>query len=121
MNKRIMHKLTSLIFYAASLLLAIYGIWSFSHCADTIAQARAAGQLMEKGSGYSIANFYMENCGRYAVYALLLAALGLLLSRMHPLYMNKHDEAQTPFDEEEKLEQDRELDEWFTEMGRSDT
>jgi hypothetical protein len=80
MSKRAIHIIPSIIFYVFALLLVIYAIWAYSHCADIISQAKAAGQLVAKGNEYDIASFYMGNSGQYFIFALLLAAAGILTS-----------------------------------------
>jgi len=111
MNKKVIHIIPSVILYILAVLLAVYAIWAYSHCADIISQAKAAGQLAAKGNEYDIASFYMGNCGQYFVSALLLAAVGLLLQRKQPSISNKPI-AVNPLNNKTN---DEELDEWFNE------
>jgi len=111
MYKKIIHMIPSIILYIFAGLLAVYAIWAYSHCADIIKQVKAAGQLAASGNEYDIVSFYMGNCGQYFVFALLLAAAGLLLQRKGteelkatagmPPTLNKKD--------------DDDFDEWFSE------
>jgi len=108
MNKILNRKnIPSFMLYAFALLLVIYAIWAFTHCADIISQARAAGQLATSGNEYDIMSFYMGNCAQYFVFALLLAAVGLVLQRKQPITSipevtdapNKNSEADDELDE----------------------
>ena len=74
----------SIILYVFAGLLLIYSVWAYIHCADIISQAKAAGQLAASGNEYDIMSFYMGNCTQYVVYALLLAAAGLILQKKSP-------------------------------------
>jgi len=115
MNKKILQIVPSVIFYIFAGLLATYAIWAYSHCADIITQAKAAGQLAASGNEYDIASFYMGNCGQYFVSALLLAAAGLLLQRKQPsisnepIFVNSLNKANND-----------ELDDWFDENKSAD-
>jgi len=111
MNKRIIQLIPSIILYIFAVLLAIYAIWAYNHCVDFISQARAAGQLATSGNEYDIASFYMGNCGQYAVFALLLAAAGLLLQRK-PITQNVPNAIVASTS---NTATDAELDEWFNE------
>ena len=107
MSKR---SVPSIILYICAVLVAAFAIWSYTYCADIISQAKAAGQLAASGNEYDIASFYMGNCGQYFIYALLLAAVGLLLQRIQPMQ-------NAPGSSSEALQgkvRDDELDEWFS-------
>ena len=111
MNKKISQIVPGIILFVFAGLMLIYAVWSFTHCADIISQAKAAGQLTAKGNEYDIASFYMGNCGQYFVFALLLAAAGFLVQSKHQtinrpgvaVRLQKNETA------------DDELDEWFNE------
>ena len=111
MNRKIIHIIPSIILYACAGLIAAYAIWAYTHCADIISQAKAAGQLAANGNEYDIASFYMGNCGQYFVFTLLLAAAGLLVQRKQ-MTLDKPNAAIRPADNEVN---DTELDEWFNE------
>jgi len=111
MNKKITWFIPSIVLYIFAGLLAIYAIWSYSYCTDIVSQARAAGQLAVGGNEYDIASFYMGNCGQYFVFALLLAAVGIILQRKQPETSNPGSVA----DPSENDVGDDELDEWFDE------
>ena len=112
MNKKITHIIPSIILYIFAILLAVYTIWAYSHCADIITQAKAAGQLAASGNEYDIMSFYMGNCGQYFVSALLLAAAGLLLQRKQSPMSNKPVASVNAINNKAN---DDELDEWFNE------
>jgi hypothetical protein len=114
MNKKIVYLIPSIVLYIFAGLLAIFTIWAYTHCADIISQAKAAGQLAASGNEYDIASFYMGNCGQYAVFALLLAAAGLILQRKQPL---QNDPGVVPVENEID---NGELDEWFNEDVSAD-
>ena len=115
MNKKIIYLIPSIVLYIFAGLLAIFTIWAYSHCADIISQAKAAGQLAARGNEYDIASFYMGNCGQYAVFALLLAAAGLVLQRKQPV----QHELKMVRPVENELD-NGELDEWFDEDVSAD-
>ena len=109
MNKRTIKIIPSIILYICAVLLTVYAIWAYSFCSEMISQARVAGQLAASGNEYDIASFYMANCGQYFIFALILAAAGLLLQR-------KRQEFVSPgvvFGPAEDIDTDDELDEWF--------
>ena len=114
MNKKIIHLIPSAVLYIFARLLAIFTIWAYSHCADIISQAKAAGQLAASGNEYDIASFYMGNCGQYAVFALLLVAAGIILQRKPTV---RYSPVETVQDENNKAA-DAELDEWFDEQQK---
>ena len=116
MNKRVVLLIPSIILYIVAGLVAVFAIWAYSHCADIISQARAAGQLVTSGNEYDIASFYMANSGQYFIYALLLAAAGLLLQRKQCLPI-----APVPSTESSSEKRnDEELDDWFNEMDSAE-
>jgi hypothetical protein len=116
MNKKTIQLIPSIILYIFAVLLAVYAIWAYSYWVDIISQARAAGQLAASGNEFDVASYYMDNCGRYLVYALLLASAGLILQRKQPTQkkpvpsvgQQKNDAA------------DDELDEWFDDENSVD-
>ena len=106
LNKR---NIPSLVLYAFAVLLLIYTVWSFTYCTDIISQAKAAGQIAASGNEYDIMSFYMGNCCQYIIYALLLAAAGLVLQRKQPT-TNIPEVTDAPI---KNSEADDELDELF--------
>lgn len=59
--------------------LAIYAAWAFTEVQRAVQEAIAARQLVLAGSEFDVASFYMTGSGQYAVFAVVLAALGWLL------------------------------------------
>jgi len=117
MRKKISHIISSIILYIFAGLLFIYTVWSFTHCADIISQAKAAGQLATSGNEYDIASFYMGNCGQYFVLTLLLAATGLLLQKEQSVASESNVAVQSANNEAD----DEELDDLFNEMESTDS
>jgi len=113
LNKR---NIPSFVLYAFALLLVIYAVWAYSHCADIISQAKAAGQLAASGNEYDIMSFYMGNCCQYFIYALLLAAAGLVLQRKQPI-TSIPEAIDTSI---KNSEADDELDELFNDANSTD-
>ena len=111
MNKRFIQVIPSIVLYIAAGLIAAYATWAYSNCVGIISQARAAGQLAASGNEYDIASFYMSNCGQYAIFALLLAAAGVLLQRKPTVQQHPNTIIQSANNEAT----DAELDEWFSE------
>ena len=116
MNKKAVQLIPSIILYIAAGLVAAFGLWAYTHSADIVSQAREAGQLALRGNEYDIASFYMANSGQYFVYALILAAAGLLLQRKYLAPASPVISAEL----RNKEVYDKELDEWFDEMETSD-
>ncbi len=70
-----------LALFALAAGLAIYAMWAFTEVQRAVQKAVVAGQLVLAGSEFDIASFYMTGSGQYAVFAVVLAALGWLLLR----------------------------------------
>jgi len=117
MNKKNIQLIPSIILYIFAGLLVVYAIWAYTICADIISQAKAAGQLAASGNEYDIASFYMGNCAQYFVYAILLAAAGLILQRK-PTLKSEPGIIARPSKAEAA---DMELDEWFDETESTDS
>ena len=117
-NLKVIQIIPSIIIYVFAGLLTIYAIWSYTYCADIITQARAAGQIATSGNEYDITSFYMSNAGLYFIYALLLAAAGLLLQRTK-IGQTQPDTVVTSTLSESTADDD-ELDEWFQEEAPVD-
>jgi hypothetical protein len=112
MNKKITQIIPSVVLYLAAVVVAIYAVWAYSHCADIISQARAAGQLAESGIEYDVASFIMNNSGQYFIYAVLLSAVGIILQRARSIPDGRganavNDKCNT---------NDDDLDDWFNEV-----
>jgi len=116
MIKKAVHLIPSIILYIAAGLVAAFALWAYTHSADIVSQAREVGQLAVSGNEYDIASFYMANSGQYFIYALVLAAAGLMLQRKHLAPASPVSSAEL----RSKETYDRELDEWFDEMETSD-
>ena len=116
MNKKTIQLIPSIILYIFAVLLAVYAIWAYSYWVDIIAQARAAGQLAASGNEFDVASYYMDNCGRYFVYALLLASAGLILQRKQPT----QKKPVTSVGQQKNDAADDELDEWFDDENSVD-
>lgn len=72
-----------IIFYILAGLLIIYAVYVFLHCNSYIQTLIANGQLVVAGNHFDILNYFMANCAAYVFYALVLAAMGVLLHRLH--------------------------------------
>jgi len=104
-------------------LLAVFTIWSISNSAGVIREAKEAGQLVGEGVAYTIVNFYMATCAQYFVFALLLAAMGLLLQRKQPEFSNLDGDVSQ--DQEfviiNDADDDDEPGEWYDEEAEPET
>ncbi|MCL2126546.1 MAG: hypothetical protein FWH33_11265 [Oscillospiraceae bacterium] len=118
MNKRALQIIPSIVLYIFAGLLTIYAIWSYIYCADIISQAKVAGQLAASGNEHDIASFYMSNCGQYVIFALLLAAAGLILQRKQPARNESDSTVAFPVMNDAL---DDELDEWWGEEVENDS
>lgn len=74
--------LLSLMLYIIAGLLAIYGIWTFTFCYNTVKEAISSGQITFKGNEYDIITFYMSTCSQYLVNVVILAALGRIAQKV---------------------------------------
>ena len=94
MNTKTFRMVCGIILWSAATLLAAFAVWALLESANIISQAKAAGQLAGGGSGYVIASFYMSNSLIYLVYALTLAALGLLLQKKDTITASRVEDHQ---------------------------
>ena len=113
MNKRKMHSICGIVLFVVAGLLLVYAIWSYTYCAGIISDAKASGQLSVSGNEYDIMSFYMGNCAQYFVYALLLAAGGLILQKKESA--GRAEIMEDTISSKLITESDSELDEWFEE------
>jgi hypothetical protein len=117
LSKKAVQLIPSIILYIAAGLVAAFALWAYTHSADIVSQAREAGQLAVSGNEYDIASFYMANSGQYFIYALVLAAAGLILQRKYLAPASPVLSAEL----RNKEVYDKELDEWFDEMDSIET
>ena len=117
MIKRKVYFICGIVLFVMAGLLLAYAVWSFSYCADIISSAKASGQLAASGNEYDIMSFYMGNCAQYFVYALLLAAAGLIVQKRDTVGMD--EKANGTLSAKNTSESDSELDEWFEETNSS--
>jgi nucleoside permease NupC len=108
MNKKLQQIIACTILYLTASLLTIFAIWSYTHSMDIVSQAKESGQIIDN---YSIISFYMGNSAQYFVYALILAAIGLILQKKQILPSNTVVPAN-----HSTSNNDNELDEWFEEI-----
>jgi hypothetical protein len=99
----------SIALYVIAGFLVIYAIWAFSHNVDYIGGLISSGELTFAGNEYDIMNFYMSSCAQYAVYAIVLFALGWMMQKKES---SKSDNA-TNLHTGDVKKDDGELDEWF--------
>jgi len=78
MIKRI---IPSAVLYAFAAFLAFFSGWALVRGVQNVREAIEAGQISVEENLYEIINFYMASCVQYFVYALLLAAAGIMLQR----------------------------------------
>ena len=110
-----------IILWVVAGLLAAFAVWAFIQSAGIISEAKAVGQLTASGSGYVIFSFYMSNSWVYLVYALSLAALGLILHRKDIAVETAErvsGRQDTRAVGEERSENDRELEDLFQEANK---
>jgi amino acid transporter len=114
MNKELLYKASSIVLYIAAALLVVFAIWSYTHSADIVSQARAAGQDIDR---YTVVSFYMDSSAMYVVYALLLIAAGLVLQKKQMANVEAAD-SENPT---QNNAFDEELDDWFNEIDDADS
>jgi hypothetical protein len=74
----------SIVLFVLAGLLVIYSIWAAIFTADIIKNAVAMGQLVFKGNEFEVVSFYMTNIAQYALFAVVLFALGWILWIISP-------------------------------------
>jgi hypothetical protein len=72
----------SIVLYTMAGMLVLYTIWSVKHSVDYISTLVKQGQLIIKGNEYNIVNYYMSNSAQYALFAVILFALGWILQNI---------------------------------------
>jgi len=85
-NKKL--PIISIVLYVLAGILAIYTIWSIVSIQAYI----ALQQVPFSGNEYSIISFYMSGSGQYAIFAVILFALGWFLQKFSPVSFNVNPE-----------------------------
>ena len=116
MNKK---NIPIIVLYVFACATMFYAIWALIEIADTISQLKAAGQLIVSGNEFDIASFIMSSSGQYIIFSLLLAAAGLFLQKIQPLFniARSASKAAGRLTKEALDSNDDELDEWFNEVS----
>jgi len=83
MQKKKLPVLSIVLFVIAGLLI-LYSIWAAVFTADIIKTAIAMNQLVFDGNEFEVVSFYMTNIAQYALFAVVLFALGWILWIMSP-------------------------------------
>ena len=118
MNKKLVYDVVSIVLYVAAFLLFAFSVWAVFNCAEIISQAKDAGQLMSSGDEYTVVNFYLTNGAQFFIYALILAALAMILQKDDPAESYGPDEADpamppAPAVKKKPENYGEEYDEWF--------
>ena len=106
----------SIALYVISGILVLYTIWSASHSVSYISELVTMGQLTVKGNEYDIVNFYMSNSAQYALFAVIIFALGWMLQRTssRKVIRQKAKTIQDSSDGASKnLEEEDDFENWF--------
>lgn len=106
----------SIALYAIAGMLVLYTIWSVSHSASYISELIAMGQLTVKGNEYDIVNFYMSNSAQFALFAVIIFALGWMLQKNSSRRLiSLHTESEEGSSGKESANRDNEddFDDWF--------
>ncbi|HOT90561.1 MAG TPA: hypothetical protein PLJ78_05890 [Anaerolineae bacterium] len=69
----------SVVLYVLAGLFVLYTIWAATYSFRYISEMVAADQLVISGNEFEVANFHMRNFAQYAVFAVILFALGRIL------------------------------------------
>ena len=77
--RRFKFPVISIALYVLAALFALYTIWAAIHSFSYISDMVAANQLVIKGNEFDITNFLMSNFAQYAVFAIILFALGRIV------------------------------------------
>lgn len=71
----------SIVLYTLAGLLLLYTVWAVIHSIGYISEMVSQEQLVIAGNEYDIVSFYMTSCGLYALYTVILFALGRILQK----------------------------------------
>ena len=99
MNK--LYKTFGIVLYAAAALLFLFAVWATVSCGGIIAEAIEYGQLRASGDEFTIVNFYLTNGSQFFVFALILAALGMVLRKEPEVTAETETEIENESEEEE--------------------
>lgn len=67
--------------YVVAGLVTVYTVWALTHFHGYITEMMGQGQLVFSGNEFEIISFYVSNAGLYAVLAIILFALGIIVQR----------------------------------------
>ena len=79
--KKVLRLIPSFLLYLFSLALLVFAIWALTRSMEIVTQALEMGQIDSVEGRYDIINFLMSSCCQYFIYAIILAALGVILQR----------------------------------------
>ncbi len=77
--QRVKFPVLSVALYVLAGLIALYTIWAATYSFRYVSDMVAAEQLVISGNEFEIASFHMRNFAQYAVFAVILFALGRIL------------------------------------------
>lgn len=81
-NKKI--PVISFVFYILAIILFGYSIWAIIYSAGIVSEAVEFGQLVVKGNEFEVVSFFMNNVAMYALFAIVLFALGWIMQNVAP-------------------------------------
>lgn len=81
-NKKI--PVISFVFYILAILLFAYAVWALIYSSGIVSEAVDFGQLVVKGNEFEVVSFYMGNVAMYALFAVVLFALGWIIQIVTP-------------------------------------
>ncbi len=77
--RRVNFPVSSIVLYVLAGLFALYTIWAAIYSFGYVSEMIAANQLVISGNEFEVMNFLMTNFAQYAVFAVILFALGRIL------------------------------------------
>jgi len=77
--RKVRFPVLSIVLYVLAGLLALYTIWAAINSFKYISEMVAMHQLIVRGNEFDIVNFHMTNFAQYALYTVILFALGRIV------------------------------------------
>lgn len=81
-NKKI--PVISFVFYIFAIILLGYSIWAIIYSSGIVSEAVEFGQLVVKGNEFEVVSFFMSNVALYALFAIVMFALGWIMQNVAP-------------------------------------
>ena len=78
----------SIVLYVIAAIILIYMFWAIANCHEYISAMIAQGGMTYSGNEFNIINYYMANCAQYALFAVVLISLGVIMQKLGKAQVN---------------------------------